>query len=64
MALWQRPDLTDSSRVGQDVEPSLVVDLSLWGSGLTGQIPPELGDLSRLRVMWFGINGPVRVDPP
>lgn len=40
--------------VGED---GRVIELDLWAKGLTGEIPPELGDLSNLEVLELSENG-------
>ena len=41
-----------------------VQELSLWSNGLTGVIPPELGDLANLEELWLSNNGLTGVIPP
>ena len=55
--IWGSPNpLADwpGVTVGED---GRVIELDLWAKGLTGEIPPELGDLSNLEVLELSENG-------
>ena len=55
LADWRGVEVDDQGRV---------VELLLWDSGLTGRLPPELGDLAHLEYLRLSDNGLTGAIPP
>jgi len=54
-AAWDNATIADASTwYGVSVSGGDVVGLSLFGNGLTGSLPPEIGDLAALQALSFG----------